>query len=219
MLHPAPYSAVIKVRSRFIRAVAIWFRSFSIVSLTLMGSLAVDAQTNTGSIRGFVYDETRAVIRAVTVTAIDESRGVAQEAVTTDSGGFVLSHLVPGRYTLRFEAPNFATLTVEGFEVRVGGISTFSPQLAVAATETRVVVSAASTRPAIEPERVQQSDHIDSVRIQNLPINRRDYLGLALLTPGVVNTHHVANAIDRRILPHPLRASASAGEAGAATRS
>ena len=64
MLHPAPYSAVIKVRSRFIRAVAIWFRSFSIVSLTLMGSLAVDAQTNTGSIRGFVYDETRAVIRA-----------------------------------------------------------------------------------------------------------------------------------------------------------
>ena len=155
----------------------------------------------------------------MTVTAIDESRGVAQEAVTTDSGGFVLSHLVPGRYTLRFEAPNFATLTVEGFEVRVGGISTFSPQLAVAATETRVVVSAASTRPAIEPERVQQSDHIDSVRIQNLPINRRDYLGLALLTPGVVNTHHVANAIDRRILPHPLRASASAGEAGAATRS
>ena len=96
MLHTAPYSAVMKVRSRFIRAVAIWFRSFSIVSLTLMGSLAVYAQTNTGSIRGFVYDETRAVIRAVTVTAIDESRGVAQEAVTTDSGGFVLSHLVPG---------------------------------------------------------------------------------------------------------------------------
>ena len=203
-----------KVRSRFIRAVAIWFRSFSIVSLTLMGSVAVDAQTNTGSIRGFVYDETRAVIRDVTVTAIDESRGVAQEAVPTDSGGFVLSHLVPGRYTLRFEAPNFATLTVEGFEVQVGGISTFSPQLAVAATETRVVVSAASTRPVIEPERVQQSDHIDSVRIQNLPINRRDYLGLALLTPGVVNTNHIANAIDRRILPTPSSGLGIGGGSG-----
>ena len=214
MLHTAPYSAVMKVRSRFIRAVAIWFRSFSIVSLTLMGSLAVAAQTNTGSIRGFVYDETRAVIRDVTVTAIDESRGVAQEAVTTDSGGFVLSHLVPGRYTLRFEAPNFATLTVEGFEVQVGGISTFSPQLAVAATETRVVVSAASTRPVIEPERVQQSDHIDSVRIQNLPINRRDYLGLALLTPGVVNTNHIANAIDRRILPTPSSGLGIGGGSG-----
>ena len=77
--------------------------------------------------------------------------------------------------------------------MRVGEISTFSPQLAVAATEDRVVVSAESAR----------SDHIDSVRIQNLPINRRDYLGLALLTPGVVNTNHIANAIDRRIAPTP----------------
>ena len=142
------------------------------------------------------------MIREATVTALDESRGVAQAAVAADSGGFVFSHLSPGTYRLRFEASNFAPLTVEGFEVRVGEISTFSPQLEVATTETRVVV-AASARPAIEPARVQQSDHIDSVRIQNLPINRRDYLDLALLTPGVVNTNHIANAIDRRITPTP----------------
>ena len=222
MLHTSPHTArchaTVKVRSRFIRAVAIWVRFFSIVSLMLMGSLAVYAQTNTGGIRGFVYDGTQAVIREATVTALDESRGVAQAAVATDSGGFVFSHLAPGMYTLRFEASNFAPLTVEGFEVRVGEISTFSPQLAVAATETRVVV-AASARPAIEPARVQQSDHIDSVRIENLPINRRDYLDLALLTPGVVNTNHIANAIDRRITPPPRRDSASVGATDGATRS
>ena len=201
--HTAPYSAATKGPYQFSNAVAIPFRCLSIASLMLMGSLAVYAQTNTGSIRGFVYDETGAVIRDVAVTALDESRGVAREAVTTDLGGFIFSHLAPGMYTLSFEAANFAPLTVEGFEVRVGEISTFSPQLEVAATETRVVVSAASARPAIEPARVQQSDHIDSVRIQNLPINRRDYLDLALLTPGVVNTNHVANAIDRRIIPTP----------------
>ena len=201
--HTAPYSAATKGPSQFSNAVAIPFRCLSIASLMLMGSLAVYAQTNTGSIRGFVYDETGAVIRDVAVTALDESRGVAREAVTTDLGGFIFSHLAPGMYTLSFEAANFAPLAVEGFEVRVGEISTFSPQLEVAATETRVVVSAASARSAIEPARVQQSDHIDSVRIQNLPINRRDYLGLALLTPGVVNTNHVANAIDRRITPTP----------------
>ena len=192
-----------KVRFRFASAAAIPFRCISIALLMLMASQAMRAQTNTGSIRGFVYDETQAVIPDVTVTALDESRGVAQEAVTTESGGFVLSHLAPGMYTLRFEALNFTPLTVEGFEVQVGGISTFSPRLSVAATETQVVVAAASTRPAVEPGRVQQSDRIDSVRIQNLPINRRDYLSLALLTPGVVNTNHIANAIDRRILPTP----------------
>ena len=180
-----------------------WKSWFNIVSLAMIGSLALCAQTNTGSIRVLVYDETMAVIQDVTVTALDESRGVTREAVTSDIGEFVFSHLAPGMYTLSFEALNFAPLTVEGFEVRVGEISTVSPQLAVAATEDRVVVSAEFARPAIEPERVQQSDHIDSVRIQNLPINRRDYLGLALLTPGVVNTNHIANAIDRRIAPTP----------------
>ena len=207
MLHTtqqtSPHIAATKVRSRFIRAVAISFCFFHIVSLTLIGSLAAYAQTNTGSIRGFVVDETQAVIQDVTVTALDESRGVAQEAVATDSGGFVFSHLAPGTYTLRFEASNFASLTVEGFEVRVGEVSAFSPQFEIATTETQVVVAAEFARLAIEPERVQQSVHIDSVRIQNLPINRRDYLDLALLTPGVVNTNHIANATDRRIAPTP----------------
>ena len=68
MLHTtqqtSPYIAATKVRSRFIRAVAISFCFFHIVSLTLIGSLAAYAQTNTGSIRGFVVDETQAVIQA-----------------------------------------------------------------------------------------------------------------------------------------------------------
>ena len=114
---------------------------FNIVSLAMIGSLALCAQTNTGSIRVLVYDETMAVIQDVTVTALDESRGVTREAVTSDIGEFVFSHLAPGMYTLSFEALNFAPLTVEGFEVRVGEISTVSPQLAVAATEDRGRVS------------------------------------------------------------------------------
>ena len=47
---------------------------FNIVSLAMIGSLALCAQTNTGSIRVLVYDETMAVIQDVTVTALDESR-------------------------------------------------------------------------------------------------------------------------------------------------
>ena len=191
------------MHSRFVSAMTTPLRFLRIASLTLMGSLALYSQTNTGSIRGFVYDETGAVIQDVTVTAVDESRGAARETATSDIGGFVFSHLTPGIYTLHFKAANFAPLTVEEFEVLVGEIATFSPQLAVAAPEYSVVVSAESARPAIAPERVQQSNHIDSVRIQNLPINRRDYLDLALLTPGVVNTNHIANAIDRRIAPTP----------------
>ncbi len=144
-----------------------------------------------------------AVIPDVSVTAIDESRGTERDTLTSGSGEFVFPFLEPGTYTVNFSMASFAPFTIEGLEVSVGETVVVAPQLAVAAADAAVIVSADAARSAIEPERVQQSDHIDSVRIENLPINRRDYLDLALLTPGVVDTNYVANSQDRRIIPTP----------------
>ena len=187
-----------------------------VVLLGAMLAVALGAlsQTNTGAIQGVVYDESMAVIQNVTVTAVDEARGSERSAQTTASGEFVFTHIVPGVYSLRFDAQNFAPMTVEGFEVLVGETAMISPSLAVAAAQDEVVVSAEGERTAIEPQRVHQSDHIDSVRIENLPINRRDYLDLALLTPGVVNTNYIANATDRRIAPTPTSGLGIGGSAG-----
>ena len=156
-------------------------------------------QTDTGSISGVVYDETGAVIPGVTVSAVEQNRGVQRESETSATGEFVFRYVEPGLYSLKFEALNFAPLEVDGLAVRVGETAAVSPQLSVATAEQSVVVSGEAARSAIDPQRVQQADHIDSVRIQNLPINRRDYLSLGLLTPGVVDTDYVANATDRRI--------------------
>ena len=176
--------------------------AFRVAGLLAAGTTfctALYGQTDTGSISGFVLDETGPVIPGVSVSAVDESRGIRRESETSATGEFVFRYVDPGIYSLRFEASDFAPLAVDGLQVRVGETATVSPRLAVAAAEETVVVSGESARAAIEPHRVQQSDHIDSVRIQNLPINRRDYLSLGLLTPGVVDTNYVANATDRRI--------------------
>ena len=168
-------------------------------SLVVACGAALFGQTDTGSISGIVYDQSGAVIPGVAVSAVDTDRGVRRESETSDAGEFVFQYVEPGMYSLMFDASEFSPLRVDGIEVRVGETATLAPQLALAAAEERVVVSSQSARSAIEPHRVQQADHIDSVRIQNLPINRRDYLSLALLTPGVVDTGYVANATDRRI--------------------
>ena len=173
--------------------------------------VALNAQTDTGSIGGFVYDETGAVIPGVAVTAVDENRGIRRGSETTETGEYSFRYVDLGIYSLRFQAADFAPLSVDGVEVRVGETATVSPRLTVAAAEESVVVSSESVRSAIEPQRVQQSDHIDSVRIQNLPINRRDYLSLGLLTPGVVDTAYVGNATDRRI---PTTGSSGLGIGG-----
>ena len=186
----------------------------TVLALLLAGGVLAQAQTNTGNIRGHVYDETGAIVPDTNVTAVEQGRGARRQTRTSALGEYFFSHLGPGLYTLRFEAESFAPYLVEAFEVRTGETESFSPQLVVAAAEEQIVISAESARPAIEPDRTQQSDHIDSVRIQNLPINRRDYLSLALLTPGVVNANYIANATDRRIIPTPTSGLSIGGTNG-----
>ena len=184
------------------------------VGLLCALSTILGAQVNTGSIRGTVFDQTEAVIPGSEVTAIETTRGMVRSTLTSDTGEFVLTHLEPGRYMVTFTAESFAPLTLEDLEVRVGETATLSAQLEVGTSVTEVLVAADSFRSEIEPERVQQSDHIDSVRIENLPINRRDYLDLALLTPGVVDSSYIANSNDRRIIPTPASGLGVAGMNG-----
>ena len=183
-------------------------------ALSLPLCLVLEAQTNTGGIRGAVYDTTGGIIPGVEVTAIEITRGVERTATTSETGEFVFTYVEPGRYMVSFKAENFAPLNIEDLEVRVGETATLSAQLELGTALTEVVVAADAVRSAIEPERVHQSDHIDSVRIENLPINRRDYLDLALLTPGVVDSNYIANSTDRRILPTPASGLGIAGMNG-----
>ena len=191
-----------------------WKILFSLLAALPLAAVGLQAQTNTGNLRGYVYDETGAVVPDATVTATDKSRGAERRANTTEFGDYIFNHLDPGLYDLRFEAENFSGLLIENFEVRVGETESFSPQLAVGAATESIAVSAEQERPAIEPERTQQSDHIDSVSIGNLPINRRDYLDLALLTPGVVNTNYVVDDRDFRIAPTPQSGLGIGGSGG-----
>ena len=173
------------------------------VILVLAGASLLGAQTKGGRIQGYVFDQTQAVIPGVTVTALDQERDVERKTVSSPLGKYVFSHLMPGLYTLRFEAEGFLPYVVRNFEVRVGETAAFSPELTLGTATRSIVVSAVAERPAIDTHQTVQADHIDSVRIENLPINRRDYLDLALLTPGVVSTNDMVDDRDGRIVVTP----------------
>ena len=187
---------------------------FSILALLLLLNLRLGAQTSTGTIRGTVYDMTEGIIPGAVITAVEEARGVERQASTSGSGEYVFIQLEPGVYTMTFTAENFAPLNVEGLDVRVGETATVSPRLELGATVSEVVVSADAVRSVVDPEQVQQADHIDSVQIENLPINRRDYLDLALLTPGTVDSSYMANTNTHRIAPTPASGLGIAGMNG-----
>ena len=167
----------------------------------LASAVLLRAQTDPGTIRGHVYGQTRAVLPGVTVTAPYQGRGATRETFTSDLGEYVLSRIDPGLYTLRFDFPGFAPYAVQDLEVPVGQIQTFSAKMAAAAEA--IEITAEATRITVAHDKTQQSNHIDSVSIEDLPINRRDYRDLALLTPGVVDSSYVADDRDQRLAPTP----------------
>ena len=178
----------------------------------LASAVLLSAQTDTGTIRGYVYDQTQAVLPGVTVIATYQGRGVIREVFTSDLGEYVLSRVDPGLYTLSFDFPGFAPYVVQDLEVRVGETRTFSAELAAAAAA--IEITAEATRTIVSHDKTQQSNHIDSVSIEDLPINRRDYLALALLIPGVVDSSYVADDKDHRLAPAPASGLGIGGGGG-----
>jgi hypothetical protein len=169
---------------------------FSVASLAFGQS-----SVNSGDINGTVKDSAGASVPGAKVTASAPDRGFSRQATTQQSGEYRFNLLPPGKYDLRIEAAGFSPLVVTGVEVRVGEAATPASVLQVGAASASVTVEANAA--AIETERTQQANTLSSDHIENLPINRRNYLDLALLTPGVVETNDLVDSNDFRVAQTP----------------
>ncbi|MBM3775976.1 MAG: carboxypeptidase regulatory-like domain-containing protein, partial [Acidobacteria bacterium] len=144
---------------------------FVFLGLSLVSNLFAQAQINSGDLRGSVVDPAGAAVPRAKVIVSDPARGASRSAEAGDAGEYRIPLLPPGVYRVRFEAPGFAVKVVEGVEVRVGDTVVLRTELEINAVATEVTVAAESA--VIETERTQQSNTIESLRIRNLPINRR----------------------------------------------
>jgi hypothetical protein len=169
--------------------------------LAAAGVIFPQSQIGSGDLRGVVTDPAGAVIANTKVTAVDIERGTTRTAQTDDQGEFRFPLLPPGNYRIRVEAPGFATKLVDNAQVHVGETLVLRIPMEVGAVTTEITVAADA--PIIEAERTQQATSIDSRRINNLPINRRNYLDFALLAPAVVETNDIVDGTDFRVAQAP----------------
>ncbi|MBI3655127.1 MAG: TonB-dependent receptor [Acidobacteria bacterium] len=172
-------------------------------------SLISQSQSSSADISGRVVDSSEAVLPGVALTATNVETGLVRSAVSAADGTFRLLLLPPGAYDVKVEFSGFASQVRKNVRVTVGQTAVITFKLAIAGSST--VVDVFSAGPLIEVERTQQSDTIDSVKIQNLPINGRNYLDYTLLTPGVTD----ANANIQFALPQAGTSGLSfAGQGG-----
>ncbi len=145
------------------------------------------AQMSSGDIKGIVTDSSNSVIVGAKVTVTNLETGVTRTVTSDSTGAYRFFVLPPANYELRVDVQGFAIYTRRPLPVTIGQTVIADAQLQPRSIQQEVVVQ--TEVPLVEPEKVQQSDTITETRIDNLPINERNFLNFSLLTPGVTDSN------------------------------
>jgi hypothetical protein len=141
------------------------------------------AQTTQGGIVGAVRDEKGANILGAKITVTSPATGLQRSATTADNGVFRVLALPTGMYEVRAESPGFTTATVKDIEIGVDQVRTLDLVLRVSGTAETVTVEAHADLTQTESSKV--GEIIDNRKVEDLPLNGRDFAQLARLSPGV----------------------------------
>jgi len=139
------------------------------------------AQINTVNLSGTVTDPQGLAVNGAKVTVTSNATGAERTAVTNGAGRYELIGLAPGNYSVSIEAAGFAKLDSTGLVLTLGEPAEYNPQLSLKSATTTVSVTAEAA--LVETTKSDVSQTITPTQIDNLPINRRDYINFALLTP------------------------------------
>lgn len=152
----------------------------------LLGSSVAfgQAQSNAADLGGFVRDPTGAVVTNATVTARNPATNTSKSATTNSDGLYQIVSLTPGDYEVTVEAPNFKKSVLPGVKLTVGQRGDLDVALEVGQVNEVVTISGASAE-LVETSKTAVATTIDQQRIDNLPINERNYLAFALTTSTV----------------------------------
>jgi len=164
-----------------------YLKNLSVALLTLLTlagtSVRVLAQSATASIEGTVVDQAGAVLPGVTITVVQVDTGLTRTSTTDADGLFRLLLLPVGGYELTADLSGFAPRKQSDIRLTVGQALTLRVQMAVKGVSETVDV--VGSTPVIETGRSQVSSTVTEVAVQNLPVNGRNFIDFALLTPGV----------------------------------
>jgi outer membrane receptor protein involved in Fe transport len=144
---------------------------------------AATAQSASGAIEGTIVDQSNALMPGVTVTIVQPATGTTRTTVTDENGVFRFPLLPVGVYDLTAELAGFLSRKLPEISLTVGQTVSLRVQMAVSGVAETVNVSGGT--PVIETSRTQVSSTITESAVQNLPVNGRNFIDFALLTPGV----------------------------------
>ncbi len=138
----------------------------------------------TGDLHVTVKDQKGNVVTNATVTASEQGKAFERSTTVNSDGEYSLVALPPGVYTVRVDASGFAKATAENVAITVGQKAELPIELSVAGMTETVTVS--SEAELVETTRTSTTATIEQRRIDNLPINGRNYINFTLTDSQVL---------------------------------
>lgn len=154
-------------------------------SLVCVGSSLLRGQSTAG-FSGTVTDNAGAVISGANVKVISQGTGLTREAKTDDSGHYIVPLLPVAFYTIHVEAPGFGPAEQRDIRLQVDEQRELNFSLRPASVSTSVEVNA--TEVAVETASPSLGQVITSEEVAELPLNGRNFVQLATLTPGTTQS-------------------------------
>ena len=149
-----------------------------LLSIMMIAGAALGQSAATAELHGVVKDPNGAVIHGATVSLHDEAKNITRSAETNEAGEYNLLSVPPGQYTLSVTATGFAKVVAKQVTLTVGQAAQYPVTMQLATAETEITVTGEPE--LIETSKSSTSTTIGERRIENLPINGRNYVNFSL---------------------------------------
>ena len=160
-------------------------RLFLLVSLgvSLFAAPVTVAQVESGTFVGTVRDSSGAVVAGAAVAVASVETNVTHKTVTNDQGEYNVGHLKPGVYNVSVEATGFKNAVETNVKLDINQVVRVDVNLVPGVVTERVEVS--TVEPLVESQTSSIGQVIEQSQVHELPLNGRNFLQLAYLSPGV----------------------------------
>ncbi len=170
--------------AELLRRSFLWCTFFALVLVAFALAVPADAQTATGRIIGTVTDEQGSAIAGAKITVTNAGTNVSSETVTNANGFYQVLELPIGSYTVTAEHEGFSKIVTAAESLDINQSLRIDVRMRIGSIVETVKVEAQASQ--VETVNPTISATVTGPPIQNLPLNGRNTLDLALTQPGVV---------------------------------
>ncbi|MBV8069739.1 MAG: carboxypeptidase regulatory-like domain-containing protein [Acidobacteriaceae bacterium] len=138
----------------------------------------------TATISGTITDASGAAVAGAKIVVTSPATGASREAVSDNDGHYVVPLLPVGNYAIRVDIKGFRSEEARNVVLQTNEQRELNFTVSPASVQQTVEVSAAPV--AVETANPTLGQVITSQQVAELPLNGRDFVQLATLTPGTV---------------------------------